>query len=86
MKSILTFLEKFSRNLNKNVLIKENISKVIQEKTKINLLPEQINLKNGILEINASGTVKNEIILKEMSIKDELKESYRISVSRILYK
>lgn len=85
MKNILTLLERFFYNLNKNVLIKENISKIIEEKTKIKLLSGQINLKDGILEINTGGTVKNEINLKEEVIKKEL-GFQNIKIFRILYK
>ncbi len=86
MKNLLSLLERFSKILNKDVFIKETIARVIEHKTRAVLLPGNLSLKEGVLEIKASAVIKNEISLKEDSIKDELRELHKISISRVLYK
>lgn len=86
MKNLFSLLERFSKILNKDASTKEAISQVIQNKIGVALPPDKFLLKDGVLEITSSPVIKNEISLKEGSIKDELKEVHRISVSRILYK
>ena len=79
MKILTDLLERFSQSLNKDRLIRENILRVIKEKT--GTVPENINLKEGILEVSARPALRNEIKLKEIQILNELK-----NVSRIIYK
>ena len=86
MKDIFSLLERFSRVLKRDTATKEAIIKIIQEKTRVVLEPEQLSLKEGVLVINSSPTAKNEISLKEEAIKAELKEHYRIVVLRVIYK
>ena len=86
MKNISSVLKKFSNLLDKDSLIKGSISQVIEEKTKIKITSNDFNLKEGILEIKTSPVAKNEIRFKEESIKDELKEVYKVFITRILYK
>ncbi len=73
-------LERFSKNLNKNTETKNAIIDTIKNKTRAVLDYKSINLKDGVLEIEASPSAKNEIKLKEDEIKKELK------ISRIFYK
>jgi hypothetical protein len=86
MKNLLTLLERFSKSLNKDAWTRETISSVIKERVGFSPSLENLNLKDGVLEINAGAALKNEIKLKEEAIKSQLKEAYKISVSRILYK
>ncbi|KKW15520.1 MAG: hypothetical protein UY54_C0008G0011 [Parcubacteria group bacterium GW2011_GWA2_50_10b] len=86
MKNLLSLLERFSKALNKDTETKETIAAVIQKRTGAGIPADKILWKDGVLEISASPAVKNEIALKEAAIKDELKEVYRLSVSRIVYK
>ena len=86
MENLSKLLERFSRILNRDAATKEIIIKTIENKTRITLEPENISLKEGVLEINSSPAVKNEISLKEESIKTELKEIHKIVMSRIFYK
>jgi hypothetical protein len=86
MKNLLALLERFSKNLNKDVLVKEQIVGVIKERTRVTLSPENLHLKDGVLEINTSSVGKSEINLKEESLKSELRETYKINISRVLYK
>lgn len=86
MKNLFNLLERFSRSLNKDTLYKETIAQTIEEHTRIKLKGENLNLKEGVLELKGSPVVNNEIRLKEEGIKDELKERYKINITRILYK
>ena len=85
MKSLLNLLERFSKSLNKDQLTKEIVIKVVRDKTRVTLHPEEINLKDGVLEISTTPTAKNELSLKENSIRNELK-AQGINFSRVLYK
>ena len=86
MKNLLSLLEKISNTLNRDVIVKENIAKAIEGRTRARISLEKINLKDGILEIEATSAVKNEIFLKESALKEELKERFKIPVTRIIYK
>lgn len=86
MKNLLNLLERFSKILDKDQVLKESIQKIIKENTQVSLSTEKINLKEGVLEINTSPAAKNEINLKEEIIKFQLKEIYQISITRIIYK
>lgn len=86
MKDLFKLLERFTKSLSKDVLAKEAVLQTILEHTRAKISIENISLKEGVLEINASPVVKNEINLKETAILSELKERHRISVSRIFYK
>ena len=85
MRNLRALLERFSKNLNRTSLFKEHIINTVEKLTRARLSPEQINLREGILEINAGGAVKSEICLKEDQIKSELR-SLGVYVGRILYK
>ena len=86
MEKLSSLLERFVEILNKGAITKENIAKTIFNIAKVNLNPKNLHLKNGVLEISASAPAKNEIRLKEEIIKAELKEIYKISILRVLYK
>ena len=81
MKDLFNLLQRFSKSLNKDALLKEKIAQIISHYIKINLPPDNLNLKEGVLEISASPIVKNEIKLKEEKILSELRE-----VSSIIYR
>ena len=80
MIDLKNLLERLSNSLNKDTKLKDQIIQTIKEKTKVQLAPEKINLKDGVLEINTNPIINNEIRLKEDLIKPELK------ISRIIYK
>lgn len=86
MENLSKLLERFSRSLNKDTLTKGFISETIKNTTKINLEGESVNLKDGILTIQCSPVLKNELKLKEERILTELKERHNIRISRVLYK
>ena len=86
MKDLFNLLERFSKSLNKGKHTKEVISQVIFERALVTLSPEDISLKEGVLMIQASAVAKNEISLKESTIKGDLKEKHHLPISRIIYK
>jgi hypothetical protein len=87
MKNLSSLLERLSKVLNKDTVIKESVTRVIKEKIGIEIPQENINLnKEGVLEIISSPSANNEIRLKEEYIKTELREVYNISISRIFFK
>lgn len=86
MENLSKLLGRFSKILNRDASTKDAIIRVILEKAKVSLNPENIFLKDGILQIDSSPAAKNEISFKEQVIRDELKERHYIFVSRILYK
>ena len=86
MRNLSSLLERFAKILNKGSAVKENIAETVFNLAKVNLDPENIYLKNGVLEICASAPAKNEIRLKEEIIKTKLREVYKINISRVLYK
>lgn len=86
MKNLFDLLQRFKKSLNKDASTKEAIISVIESRTRVVLAPENLSLKEGVLELTAGASAKNEIKLKEEAIKTELKELYRIALVRILYK
>lgn len=80
MKYLSTLLERISKTLNRDELVKGRVVEVVRNYTKVTLNPTKINLKNGVLELETGPAAKNEIRLKEEIIKKELQ------LSRILYK
>ena len=86
MKNLLQLLERFTKSLHKDTLAKEALSQIVADATRISLPPENFSLKDGVLSITASPSVKNEIRLKEETIKEALKRFRGVNVSRVLYK
>lgn len=86
MRNLASLLERVSKILNKDTFTKGAIISVIQKNTKADLPETSISLKEGVLSIIASSPVKNEITLKEKAIQDELKNVYKIFITRFLYK
>lgn len=86
MKNLFDLLQRFSSSLNKDTFTKETIARVVEERTRVILKPEDLSLKEGVLEVTAGASAKNEIRLKEEAIKTELKELHKIALMRILYK
>jgi hypothetical protein len=86
MKDLLKLLERISASLNKDTNTKETIARVISERVGASFKPEQLALKEGVLELTAGAAFKNEIRLKEEAILAELKEVHKLPVARIIYK
>lgn len=86
MKNLRNLLERFSKSLSKDTLTKDSVIEVIKKLTGITLQEGNISLKEGILEITAGATLKNELRLKEEGFKSELKDAHHLSISKIIYK
>lgn len=85
MKDLLNLLNKFRNSLNSDTTTKEAIQEVLKDKVRVNIKKENIFLKNGVLELVASPTMKSEIALKEEQVRNILKMR-GIIISRIIYK
>jgi len=80
MKGLDSLLNRILVALNKEKTFKKLVIETIKKETGIILDTKHVFIKDGVLEIDASPAVKNEIKLKEDSLKTELK------ISRVLYK
>jgi len=86
MKNLRNLLERFTRSLDKDTVIKGFTLEVIKRRTGITLQEAQLALKEGVLEVTAGAATKNELRLKEEAIRAELKEVHNINIVRVLYK
>ncbi len=86
MKDFSSLLERFSKILNRDTYTKESIIAVINKQTKITLGKENVDLREGVLQLTTTPIAKSEINLKSEAIRSELKEVYQITVTRFLYK
>ena len=86
MRNLASLLERVSKALNRDRSAKEAIISVIYKHTKASLPGSSLTLRDGVLEVVTSSAIKNEIILKEEVIKDELKGAYEVFVTRFLFK
>jgi len=64
MFNIEKYLEKFSKNIRNAELNKTKILEIIKKHTNLNLLPEEIEIKNYIAYIKSSPAVKNKLFIK----------------------
>lgn len=85
MKEINNLLERFYKSLLGSERTKEAVSDVIKEATGATIGREKISYKEGVLKIEASPVVKNEISFKEKEILGALMQKHSIKVSRIIY-
>lgn len=85
MRNITSLLERFSRILDKDSVLKQGVSESIKQEIGIAIPASDIMLKNGVLELTAGSTVKNEIRLKEERLLASFREK-GIVVSKIFYK
>ena len=86
MKTISSLLERITKSLGKSTLLKESIISIVQEKTGALLLEKDISFKDGVLEITASPALKNELRMKEESIKGAVRNATGANIVRVLYK
>jgi hypothetical protein len=71
MFNINKFLEKFSKNIQNNQKIKEEIVQVIEKHTQVKVDSSLIEIKNAMVYISGSPALKNKIfIFKEGILKD----------------
>jgi hypothetical protein len=88
VKDLSNLLKRLSNTLNSKTLAKESVIEAVKKYTNITLKEESISIKSdeGVLELNTSPVIKNEILLKEPLILGELGEVYNLKLRRILYK
>jgi len=86
MKDFPTLLKRIFKALNKDTLERESVLFELKNNAGVTLSPENIFIREGVLEISASPTVKNEIKLKEELILNTLKNGHNLSYNRVLYK
>ncbi len=85
MKNLSSLLDKLTKSVNKDKIIKGTISDVVFLYTKVRLGESQVAIKDGILEVSASSIAKNEIKMREGEILDNLKNN-QIFISRVTYR
>jgi len=68
MFNISSFLSKFSKNINNNSLIKEEICKSILKRTNLDIKPEDIIVRNNIIYINITPVFKSKIFINKKDI------------------
>ena len=86
MKNLSSLLQRISAVLNRDDAVKGVIIETIKEKTEAELGKKDVSIRNGVLEIEASPIIKSELMLREESLLQELREVHKIFISRILYK
>ncbi len=84
MRTLGDLIERFSRSLNSDIFIKESIQGAIQDVVGIEIKTDNLSVKDGLLNIQTSPVVKNEIHLKERLILNNLKGK-KILIERITY-
>jgi len=72
MKQISLLLDKYKRFGFKDQFVKETLIALIKEKFGDELKRENIDIKDGNLNIKVSGPLKSEIFLNKESIREEL--------------
>ncbi len=72
MFNIEKYLEKFSRNVKNSDLHKTKIIEIIEKHTGVNLSLSQIEIKDYILQIDASPAIKNKLFIYKAKILAEI--------------
>ena len=78
LQNIELYLKKFADFGLKEKLLKEEIIKAIKEETNIDLEEEDLNIQNGIVRVDVSGTAKTEIFIKKKNIQERMEKSLNI--------
>jgi hypothetical protein len=85
MKSFSSLLEKITKALGDDTHLKNAVIDSIKEFTGGTLKEDQFDIKEGILTINASPVVKNEIRLKEVEIRRAILDRTSRNIIKINY-
>lgn len=75
MNSISNFLEKFLRLDRDNKLKLSLILETVEQKTKLKLSKENIDIKGDNLRLNCSPIIRNEIFMRKEEIESALRDS-----------
>ena len=76
MKDIRDFFVKFTKFKKPNEEIRVFSKKVIQEVINIELALEDISFRGSVINVRASGTIKNEIMLYKEKLLPRLREQF----------
>jgi hypothetical protein len=74
MEQIQFYLEKFKNFKLKDQDLKDEIIKIVKEKTKVNVDLKEISINNGNIRINKVGPEKSEIFIHRAEIEKELEK------------
>ena len=80
MFNISSFLEKFSKNIKSTETFKKQISEIVLNQTQINILPENIEIKNNIVYTNSSPAVSNKIFVHKNKILENVSKITSIKI------
>lgn len=83
MLNIGGYFEKIRAVYFKEVLRRELVARVIKESIKIDIDPEKITIKNGVVRIPSSGALKNELFLKKTALIKRINEQADFIVTDI---
>ncbi|MEI6480581.1 MAG: hypothetical protein WCO12_03630 [bacterium] len=75
MDHISLFLKKFENLGFKELLIKEEIVKIVEKKCGVKILMKDVVYKDGQLSIKGSRSLKSELFLKKQEIIDEIENT-----------
>ncbi len=80
MFNISSFLEKFSKNLKSTEVFNKQILEIIEKQTQIKISPEDLEIKNYIINIKSSPAVKNKLFIYKETILKEISTSLPIKI------
>ena len=80
MFNIASFLEKFSKNIKNTETFKKQITEIVFNQTQINILPENIEIKNNIIYTKSSSAIANKIFINKTKILKEINLSPPIKI------
>jgi len=83
LSSIKSFLEKYSARLDTEDEKKEKIIQIFLTVARVQITPQMIVVENGILKINTSSVVKNELFIYKEKLLSALHESGRTDIFEI---
>lgn len=86
MQNLQKFLERFTKSLNKDAIIKGAVIDVVRKRVGPTLKEENVSIKDGILEISCGAALKNELRIKEKGLLEELNGTYGVKVAKVRYK
>ena len=85
MDHISLFLKKFETLGLREVLVKEEIAKIIEKKCGVKILMKDITYIDGLLTIKGSRSLKSELFLRKQEIVEEIENSFTATkINRII--
>ena len=84
MFNIEKYIQKFLENLESTDLHKKQILEIIEKQTQLKLSPDQIEVKNHIVYIQASPVVKNRLFIHKERVLNEILELTSLKILNIL--